>query len=152
MIISKPFHFFMVTPLSICLILIPAILSKQANMGVRSEEKGFSPAYVGTWSGYGNQNNGTNWTIRLSIVPGSVDSVVGKIDYPSLGCGGELTLKQASNSSIELFENLTYGMDRCVNQGTDVLKLSSNRKLEFSWFNPKGQQEATGKLRKVSAN
>jgi hypothetical protein len=142
---SKYFRFVVATPLSICFILALTSLSKQAI----SQTKEFSSSYVGVWTGYAKQNNGTNWSIKISIVPGSINSVVGKIDYPSLGCGGELTLQQVENNSIKLFENLTYGKDRCVNQGTDVLKLSSNRKAEFLWFSPAGQQEASGTLRKV---
>jgi hypothetical protein len=108
--------------------------------------------YLGTWAGQGNQNNNTSWSISLSIVSGTIGSVVGKIDYPSLNCGGEWTLQRVTKNSIELLENLSYGMDRCVDRGTYVLKLSSARKLNFHWLNPSGKLEATGMLRKVSSD
>jgi hypothetical protein len=146
MIISNPFRILIITLFSICFILLTSIV------GVKSQEKGLVSAYIGIWSGSGNQQNGSEWSILLSIVPGSIDSVVGTIAYPSLSCGGELTLQRIKNGSIELFENLTYGIGTCVNRGTDIFKLSSSRKLEFSWISPKGQREATGILRKISSN
>ena len=117
-----------------------------------SQANNIPSVYLGTWSGRANQNNNTTWSISLSIVSGSIGSVVGKIDYPSLNCGGELTLQRITKDSIELLENLSYGMDRCINRGTNVLKLSSARKLDFYWLNPNGELEATGMLRKVSSN
>ena len=117
-----------------------------------SQASSIPSVYLGTWSGSANQNNNTAWSISLSIASGSIGSVVGKIDYPSLNCGGELTLQRVTKNSIELLENLSYGMDRCINRGTNVLKLSSARKLDFYWLNPNGELEATGMLSKVSSN
>jgi hypothetical protein len=130
--------------------MFPAILSKQADMVAIAQENRVPSVYLGDWSGKANQNNNTAWPISLSIVPGTLGSVVGKIDYPSLNCGGELTLKRVTRNSIELFENLTYGAGTCVDRGTNILKLSSSRKLDFNWLNPRGELEALGMLRKVS--
>jgi hypothetical protein len=130
--------------------MFPAILSKQADMVAIAQENRVPSVYLGDWSGKANQNNNTAWPISLSIVPGTLGSVVGKIDYPSLNCGGELTLKRVTRNSIELFENLTYGAGPCVDRGTNILKLSSSRKLDFNWLNPRGELEAIGMLRKVS--
>lgn len=130
--------------------MLPAILSKQSDMVATAQEHRIPSIYLGDWSGKANQNNNTSWPISLSIVPGTLGSVVGKIDYPSLNCGGELTLKRVTRNSIELAENLTYGAGTCVDRGTNILKLSSSRKLDFNWLNPRGELEATGILRKVS--
>jgi hypothetical protein len=146
MIINKSFRKIAITLATVFSIFVPI------SMEVKAQSKGFISSYVGVWSGNGNQKNGTEWSILLSIVPGSVDSVVGTIAYPSLGCGGELTLQQSKNGSIALLENLTYGMDRCINRGTAILKITSSRKLGFTWFNPKGEQEAIGTLRRISSN
>ena len=152
MTISKHSRLFALTVLSGCLLMFPAILSKQADMVATAQENRVPSGYLGDWSGKANQNNNTAWPISLSIVPGTLGSVVGKIDYPSLNCGGELTLKRVTRNSIELFENLTYGAGTCVDRGIDILKLSSSRKLDFNWLNPRGELEATGMLRKVSPN
>jgi hypothetical protein len=152
MTIHKYSQLLAVAALSGCLFMFPAIVSKQENMMASSQENRVPSVYLGNWSGQANQNNNTAWSISLSIVPGSIGSVVGKIDYPSLNCGGELTLKQVTKDSIALLENLSYGAGTCVDRGTNVLKLSSARKLDFHWLNPKGELEATGMLRKVNPN
>jgi hypothetical protein len=131
---------------SLCLVLIPAILSANA------QDQKIDSAYVGVWSGTGNQVNGTNWSILLSVVPGSTGSVVGTISYPSLTCGGELRLKRVTDSLIELSEKLTYGAGRCIDRGTDILTLTSNQKVAYSWLTAQGKQEATGTLNKISSN
>jgi hypothetical protein len=130
--------------------MLPNIFSKQSNMVAIAQEQGVPPVYLGDWAGKANQNNNTAWPISLSIIPGRLGSVVGKIDYPSLNCGGDLTLKRVTKNSIELLENLTYGAGTCVDRGTNILRLSSSRKLYFNWLNPRGELEATGMLRKVS--
>jgi hypothetical protein len=150
MTISKHSQFLAVMALSGCLFMFPAIVSRQANMVAISQENRVPSVYLGNWSGQASQNNNTAWSISVSIVPGSVGSVVGKIDYPSLNCGRELTLQQVNKGSIALLENLTYGAGTCVDRGTNVLKLSSAKKLDFQWFSPKGELEATGILRKAS--
>jgi hypothetical protein len=150
MTIIKYSRLFALTILSGSLLIFPAILSKQANTIATAQEHRIPSVYLGDWSGRAQQNNNTAWSISLSIIPGSLGSVVGKIDYPSLNCGGELTLKRVTKNSIELFENLTYGASTCVDRGTDILRLSSARKLDFNWLNPRGELEATGILRRVS--
>jgi hypothetical protein len=131
---------------SLCLVIIPATLS------VSAQDQNVNAAYVGVWSGTGNQVNGTSWSILLSVVPGSTGSIVGTISYPSLTCGGELRLKRVTDSSIELSEKLTYGAGRCVDRGTDVLQLPANQKIAYSWLTAQGKQEATGTLIKISSN
>jgi hypothetical protein len=69
--------------------------------------------------------------------------------YPSLACGGEVTLKRVSTQSIELFENLTY-VGTCVNGGTVVLQPDSSGTLKYQWFYSDGRQGATGSLQKIS--
>jgi hypothetical protein len=131
---------------SLCLIIIPATLS------VSAQDQNVNAAYVGVWSGTGNQVNGTNWSILLSVVPGSTGSIVGTISYPSLTCGGELRLKRVTDNSIELSEKLTYGAGRCIDRGTDVLTLTSTQRVSYSWLTAQGKQEATGTLNKISSN
>jgi hypothetical protein len=143
---TKQFQNLIVVLFSLCLVLIPAILSANA------QDQKIDPAYVGVWSGNGNQVNGTSWSILLSVVPGSTGSVVGTISYPSLTCGGELRLKRVTDNSIELSEKLTYGAGRCIDRGTNVLTLTSTQKVAYSWFTEQGKQEATGTLNKISSN
>jgi hypothetical protein len=143
---NKLFRTLTIIIFSLCLVIIPTTLS------VSAQDQNINAAYVGVWSGTGNQVNGTNWSILLSVVPGSTGSIVGTISYPSLTCGGELRLKRVTDSSIELSEKLTYGAGRCVDRGTDVLQLPANQKIAYSWLTAQGKQEATGTLIKISSN
>jgi hypothetical protein len=143
---NQLFRTFTIIIFSLCLVFIPHI------MRVSAQDQNVNAAYVGVWSGTGNQVNGTNWSILMSVVPGSTGSVVGTISYPSLTCGGELRLKRVTDSSIELSEKLTYGAGRCIDRGVNVLTLTSNQKVSYSWFTAQGKQEATGTLNKISSN
>jgi len=67
----------------------------------------------------------SHWDVYQSYFQ-PLNSNVGTMAYPSLACGGELTLRRINTQSIELSENLTY-MGRCINRGTVVLQpISSN--------------------------
>jgi hypothetical protein len=105
-----------------------------------------SAPYVGVWEGNGSQA-GSSWTISITLTPGAVNSVVGTIAYPSLSCGGNLTLRRIKAQSIELAEEFTYGAKQCV-RGIVVLQPSSDKKLKYKWLFPDGRQGATGSLRK----
>jgi len=75
-------------------------------------------ATVGTWTGVGFQKmaNGSisQWTIRMRIE--SRDKAT--IEYPSLNCGGTLTYLRDIGPIREYREQLTYGAERCVDNGT----------------------------------
>ena len=114
-----------------------------------------SPTYVGVWEGSGVQNTGSEWSILISIASGSVNSVVGTIAYPSLRCGGELTLLESTEEKIELFENITYGQSSCVARGYVTLEFASSRSLNFYYYdaaNRNGKYSSSGSLRKISGN
>ena len=117
---------------------------------VGAQESSISSAYIGVWDGQGFQSNGTDWSILISIVPGRIDSVVGTVAYPSLGCGGELSLLASSNNSIELLENLTYGNGQCIDRGTVSLRPLSSTRLSYAWADSSGSQDAEGEVRRIS--
>jgi hypothetical protein len=105
--------------------------------------------YVGIWKGRGVQfNNGSRWSILITLARGEGDSVVGTMEYPSLACGGQLTLRRVNTQSIELAENLTYG--RCVNRGTVTLQKVSSDQLQYKWYFSDGKLGATGTVQKVA--
>ena len=89
--------------------------------------------YVNNWVGFGDQNNSGEWPIELKINGGQVGEVVGVISYPSLNCGGELTLLQVDERQIVLRENLTYGFFRCANNGDVTLTLIGEA-MQFYWY------------------
>jgi hypothetical protein len=75
-------------------------------------------AVLGSWAGVGFQKMSDGkieqWTIRMHIV--SRDNAT--IDYPSLNCGGTLTYLRDVGDIREFRERLTYGADRCIDNGT----------------------------------
>ncbi len=57
--------------------------------------------YVGVWKGLGIQNNDGEWTMLISLSNANTNSIVGTSSYPSLQCGGELTLLRVNVNSVD---------------------------------------------------
>ncbi|MDB4948015.1 MAG: hypothetical protein JWM27_664 [Gemmatimonadetes bacterium] len=67
---------------------------------------------TGRWEGTASQPNSRAGTFPVVMV---LDRNGGRIDFPSLGCGGTLTPAAGSAAATILFsENLDYGRDKCV--------------------------------------
>jgi hypothetical protein len=70
----------------------------------------------GSWCGLGEQTNpdGTrhHWTARMRLA-----GPEGRMDYPSLDCGGTLTFERAAADVHFYRERITYGRDRCIDDG-----------------------------------
>ena len=142
--------------LTVGLVLIFNLLSEPVKLAVHARDNvrvsRLPSEFVGVWEGHGIQDNGSEWSILLTLIPGSNDSIVGTIAYPSLKCGGKLTLQSLTDNYIELFENLIFGTGGCVNRGTIELQTVSNRRLKYQWFYANGSHGADGVIRKISAN
>lgn len=108
--------------------------------------------YVGIWKGMGHQNNPpADWSMVIAIVPGAPGQIVGAIAYPSIPCGGELTLQHARNNAVRVLEEITYGQACAYNgRGQIALRWRGNNNLEYSWELPGSAITATGSLNKVS--
>jgi hypothetical protein len=89
----------------------------------------------GIWKGTGLQvahaGAQSTWTIKLTV------DQHGKslIEYPSLGCKGELTQIANGVEGFEYNEKITSGP--CINRGRIVAKQRSNRVFWF-WYQPGG--------------
>lgn len=85
----------------------------------------------GTWRGSGHQSpagpGGADYPIVMTIGPGG-----GSIDYPSLGCGGTLSLVSASATSAQYRESITRGADKCITGGLVTVNLFRGR-LSWTW-------------------
>lgn len=134
------------------LVLLPSLLSGYLKTEVSAQSSRLPATYVGVWEGKGVQDTGSQWSILIALTPGGVDSVIGTMAYPSLSCGGELTLRQITTHSIELFEDLTYLGNNCLSRGTVVLESISSERLKYKWFYPNGKPGGTGSVHKVSFN
>lgn len=101
--------------------------------------------YTGVWKGFGFQNNGSKWNMLFSLTRANSNSIVGTSSYPSLRCGGELTLKSVNSDSVDILEKITYG--NCLD---GVIRMKFNEEptvLEFYWLDDK-KNAAIGILRK----
>ena len=97
---------------------------------------------VGTWTGVilepGANGNVDVWddVIRFD------DPTHIAIDYDGLDCGGTLTYLRNLGDISEYRETLTYGLDRCVDNGTVGLFLKAD-KLVWYWSG-EGTADPTG--------
>lgn len=89
----------------------------------------------GVWSGTGLQvgSDGvqSTWTIRMTIRQHGKS----EIEYPSLGCKGELTQIANGVEGFEFNERMTEG--NCIDRGRIVAKQRSGRVFWF-WYMPGG--------------
>ena len=103
--------------------------------------------YLGVWKGLGIQDDNVQWTMLIAITGGSPGKIVGTIAYPSLKCGGELTLRSTKSTYIELTENLTYGS--CTDDGIVTLRAIDNNNLKYGWLKPYESSTASGHVNKI---
>jgi hypothetical protein len=77
----------------------------------------------------------------------------GTVDYPELGCGGELhDCKEQSDGSYRMLERINRGQQqqRCFDGGTIQVQLSGGS-LTWAWFYPDGREGAAGTLSRTEA-
>lgn len=99
-------------------------------------DKPLPSKFVGIWKGEGIQTGlSSKWSISIALKPGKIGDTIGTIAYPSLACGGELTLRSVNADSIELNEVITYGKE-CADTGIVTLKQMANQTLEYKWNSP----------------
>jgi hypothetical protein len=97
--------------------------------------------FTGEWQGAGQQDNGTQWSIRVNIRP-----PLYVIDYPSLTCGGVLRLIKTTDTSLVFKETLTYGIAQCINHGDVVLNKVAEHTAGYHWFSSRDKMQAVGRL------
>jgi len=92
---------------------------------------------AGSWFGVVDQYVGGTLVEQFRAVPSittctGIGGVIGTVDYPDYGCGGNWVLLSRSGSGLTVEEHLTYGLAACVDlcridltydYGTDTLEL-----------------------------
>lgn len=141
------FRILLIVLFTACLVLFPSLISGYFKPIAYAQSTTLPAAYVGVWEGRGAQT-GLQWSILMALTPGEDNSIVGTIAYPSLTCGGELTLHRINTQSIELSEHLTY-VGTCINNGTVILQPDSSERLQFKWLDSNGKLAGTGSVQKV---
>lgn len=89
---------------------------------------------AGAWEGTGLQDHGGTWKIVMVLQhSAAAGQVIGKIDYPSLSCGGKLLHKASPPGQYRFEEVLTYGKGNCIDGGTIQVWPVGDRKLRWYW-------------------
>ncbi len=83
---------------------------------------------IGVWEGEGQQS-GISWSIRINIQQGEQ-----LIEYPSLNCGGFLTLVEESEAQLLFKEKITFGNGACIDLGFVELTDQSENELVYRWY------------------
>lgn len=97
--------------------------------------------FEGVWKGSGSQDRTTFWTIKITVSENKY-----LIDYPSVRCGGRLILTNKNDERIEFRESLTYGRDKCINNGKVILVKDGSNHILFQWYYKNGKKGARGTL------
>ena len=88
----------------------------------------------GVWTGSAYQYDvKESWTIKLTC-----NSKEGTflIEYPSLGCSGNLIIENLNSNEIEFRESIQKGIGTCNNNGVIKFKKINNKKLVYSYYLP----------------
>lgn len=88
----------------------------------------------GIWTGNAYQYDvKESWAIKFTC-----NSKKGTflIEYPSLGCNGNLSIENMTNNEIEFRENIQKGFGTCNNNGLIKLKRINNKKFVYLYYLP----------------
>lgn len=97
----------------------------------------------GTWIGIGYQtDDNSTWAMKLTITPPKNGRRKFSIDYPSLNCGGRWKLLKTSQHKLVFREQLSFGQERCANNGRVWLE-RVNRKQVLYWYSNQGTRQIT---------
>jgi hypothetical protein len=105
--------------------------------------------YRGVWKGDGYQfDTRQHWSILMALHTGKVGSIAGVIAYPSLQCGGELRLLEATKDHVKLREDITFGEGNCTDKGSIVVRLRGGT-LDWRYSRPDGDPNAKSTLKRA---
>jgi serine/threonine protein kinase len=95
----------------------------------------------GTYTGIGKQRGvrADDYTIEMSF-----SSSGATVNYPDLGCGGNLVPDGSSGARQRYSENLTNGT--CLRGGTWTIRVVSDTTLTASWSRPQGDYTVIARL------
>jgi hypothetical protein len=100
----------------------------------------------GPWTGSFDQPGFRKYPITINFTPDSIT-----VDYPTLACGGTLTVDESKESVVILTEHIEVGVEQCVDGGRVTLWIEDDM-LVFSWshLTRTGIPTGEGKLSRAS--
>jgi hypothetical protein len=78
-------------------------------------------SFEGVWRGTGRQTPAADHTVWPVIMTLNADG--GRIDYPTLHCGGPIVLVARRGDQATYHETITYGRAACVSDETITVRL-----------------------------
>lgn len=105
-------------------------------------------AFSGIWGGLGTQDNGSVWSVIVTIGSGGGDAAT--IDYPSIPCAGYLTADRQGPRSASFKEHITFNTERCIDNGRVELHAAGGEAVYYRWYYPSGKLGAETELRKYA--
>jgi hypothetical protein len=105
-------------------------------------------ALAGRWRGSGHQPDvHMDWDVTLTIDgTGPVGTKIGTVDYPTLGCSGEIVRRPDEGDLFVIHERILVDPERhCVPEGTLKFSLTGGS-LESTWWYANGREAARGTL------
>lgn len=103
--------------------------------------------FAGTWVGLVDETGGCSrcpYPVRLELDGGYVGETVGRIDYTTFRCSGDLTLVEASRTRLTVTETITERGGNCTSTGTLFLTYRAEGKIGYRWG--RTSDTATGTL------
>ena len=88
----------------------------------------------GCWEGEGYQPNSLIeqvWSMHLCYLVKEKKIVV---EYPSLQCGGNWTLQKAEKNRAIFIENLSYGIENCMNESKLIVSYIDNDFITVAFY------------------
>lgn len=111
---------------------------------LKTGELNTSNEIEGEWYGFAKQfNNNSTWDVKIKNKRGTYN-----IEYPSLKCKGTLTLIEAYPQKLVFKEKITFGKEKCIDNGTTIIKKTSPYTAEYLWYYLDNKFGAIGKLKK----
>lgn len=97
--------------------------------------------FLGSWAGVGYQNSGSKWTIKMVLNEGDYT-----IEYPSLSCGGYLTVISQSVNEMIFREKITRGISKCTDGGTLTISKLNDDELIWDYVSPNNASESSSRV------
>ncbi len=104
---------------------------------------------LGAWTGDVHQGGLTSPSI-MTVDPSAQGIMGGKLDYPSLPCGGEHALLSEDGSQAGSGVDVNHGSRRCVDGGSIQFSHRSADAAQWVLHHPDGDQGAAGTLQRVA--
>lgn len=104
----------------------------------------------GVWGGVVKQTNYGEYEVHMTINRMEVGKTAGKIDYPTLKCGGTLTFTEQRDDRYVFIESIEKGRGRCTDGGTIEIRKTEATTIFWEYYTPNGNRNVFGTLARIN--